>query len=332
MLKAAQLFAAIVSAVALSVSSLGTTINADPGVSPLPETLLYAPDRVVFELDRPEGDYGDESAQAREVLQGIASRHRFGQTVRLFAHGAEGPLKDVYLAHLSKGASPAKACQNLRADPAVKWAEPDYYYRCQLAPDDTYYNSTGSWGQEYADMWGLHAVNPDNAWDQAQGEGIVVAVIDTGVDYNHEDLYRDSNANNQLDPGEQYNIWINPGEDLNGNGYADANDFNGKDDDKNGYVDDIRGWNFIGGNNNPIDDHGHGSHCAGIIAGVGDNGRGIIGVAPRARVMIVKSLNSSGTGTSTQLSNGIMYAVNNGANVLSNSWGGGGQSDLIAGA
>ena len=332
--------AAIVSAVSLSVSSLGATINADSGASLLPETLVYAPDYVVFELARPdngglvrpEGDYGGKSARAQDVLQHVAERHRFDETVRVFAHGPERPLKDVYLARLSAGVSPIKACEELQADPAVKWAEPDYYYRCQLAPDDTYYGSTGSWGQEYLDMWGLHAVNPQNAWDQVEGEGIVVAVIDTGVDYNHEDLYRDSNGNNQLDPGEQYNVWVNPGEDLNGNGFVDANDFNGKDDDKNGFVDDIRGWNFVGGNNNPMDDHGHGSHCAGIIAGVGNNGRGIIGVAPRALVMIVKSLDSGGTGTGTQLSNGIMYAVNNGANVLSNSWGGGGQSTPIANA
>jgi len=72
-------------------------------------------------------------------------------------------LKDVYLARLSAGVSPIEACEEMQADPAVKWAEPDYYYRCQLAPDDTYYASTGSWGQEYLDMWGLHAVNPQNA-------------------------------------------------------------------------------------------------------------------------------------------------------------------------
>jgi len=235
----------------------------------------------------------------------------------------------VYVGYLLPGADIPRVCDQLYADPAVEWAEPDYYYRCQMVPDDTYYDSSGAWGQTYGDLWGLHAVNTQDAWDRTQGEGIVVAVIDTGVDYNHEDLYRDSNVNGRLDPDEQYNLWINPGEDLNGNGLVDANDFNGKDDDGSGFVDDIRGWNFVGGNNNPMDDHGHGSHCAGIIAAVADNGKGIAGVAPRARVMAVKSLDSQGTGTATQLAAGITYAVNNGAHVLSLSWGGGGQSNLI---
>jgi len=316
-------------AVSLSALSLGATLTADSCTAALPESLVYVPDQVVFKLVCPEGKSGGKFIQPQQLLQQLAQRHRFDRTVRVFAHSLEGPLKHIYLAHLSAGISPIEACKKLKSDPAIKWAEPDYYYRCQLAPDDTYYSSTGSWGQEYRDMWGLHAVNPETAWDQTQGNGIVVAVIDTGVDYNHEDLYRDSNGNGHLDAGEQCNVWFNAGEDINGNGLVDANDFNGKDDDGNGFVDDIRGWNFVAGSNDPIDDHGHGSHCAGIIAAVGNNSRGIIGVAPLARIMVVKSLNSSGQGTATQLANGIMYAVNNGANVLSNSWGGGGKSQLI---
>jgi hypothetical protein len=327
--KAAQLLAAIMLAVSLSALSLGATVTADSCTAALPEALVYVPDQVVFKLVCPEGKSGGKFIQPQQLLQQVAQRHRFDRTVRVFAHSLEGPLKHVYLARLSAGISPIEACKKLESDPAIKWAEPDYYYRCQLAPDDTYYSSTGSWGQEYRDMWGLHAVNPETAWDQTQGNGIVVAVIDTGVDYNHEDLYRDSSGNGHLDAGEQCNVWFNAGEDINGNGLVDANDFNGKDDDGNGFVDDIRGWNFVAGSNDPIDDHGHGSHCAGIIAAVGNNSRGIIGVAPLARIMVVKSLNSNGQGTATQLANGIMYAVNNGAHVLSNSWGGGGRSQLI---
>ena len=222
--------------------------------------------------------------------------------------------------------------KDYKNDPSVEYAELNYYYHTQMAPNDTYYNSAGSWGQTYGDMWGLQAINPETAWDQSQGSDIVVAVIDTGVDYNHEDLYRDSNSNGQLDAGEQYNVWINPIEDRNSNGIIDANDFDGVDNDNNGFIDDIRGWNFVSGNNNAMDDHGHGSHCAGIIAAVGNNNKGIIGVAPLARIMIVKSLDSNGDGAETWLANGILYAAKNGARILSNSWGGMGQSQLISDA
>lgn len=289
----------------------------------------YAPDQIIFRLAISDSQHGVQLLQAQQLLQQVALKHRLVQTVPVFANITRGPLRHIYLAHLPAGVSPVEVCKQLQSDPAIKWVEPNYYYRCQLTPDDRYYSSTGSWGQEYRDMWGLHAINPETAWDQAQGNGIVVAVIDTGVDYNHEDLYRDSNGNSHLDAGEQYNVWINAGEDLNGNGVVDPNDFNGKDDDGNGFIDDIRGWNFVAGSSDPIDDHGHGSHCAGIIAAVGNNSKGVIGVAPLARIMVIKSLNSNGEGTAVQLANGIMYAVNNGANVLSNSWGGGGSSQLI---
>gem|GEM_PF-4872138 len=295
----------------------------------LSDVPLYAPDRVVFMLSRPHGAARTLAEPTSATVQQLASRHRLKRTSRILVGQPHSAGNDIYVGYLLSGADIPQVCEQLEADPAVEWAEPDYYYRCQRVPDDTYYASSGAWGQAYGDLWGLHAVNTQDAWDRTQGEGIVVAVIDTGVDYNHEDLYRDSNVNGRLDPNEQYNIWVNPGEDLNGNGLVDANDFNGKDDDGNGFVDDIRGWNFVGGNNNPIDDHGHGSHCAGIIAAVADNGKGIAGVAPRARVMAVKSLDSQGTGTATQLAAGINYAVNNGAHILSLSWGGGGQSNLI---
>jgi hypothetical protein len=289
----------------------------------------YAPEQIIFRLAGPDIQRSINPLQAQQLLQQVALKHKLIQTVPVFAKDMGEPLRHIYLAHLPAGVSPVEVCKQLQSDPAIKWVEPNYYYRCQLTPDDTYYSSTGSWGQEYRDMWGLHAINPENAWDQTQGDNIIVAVIDTGIDYNHEDLYRDLNTNGCLDPGEQYNVWINAGEDLNGNGVVDPNDFNGKDDDGNGFIDDIRGWNFIANSSNPTDDHGHGTHCAGIIAAVGNNSMGILGVAPLARIMVIKSLNKNGEGTATQLANGIIYAVNNGAHVLSNSWGGGGASQLI---
>ncbi|AUT03878.1 peptidase S8 [Nostoc sp. CENA543] len=146
--------------------------------------------------------------------------------------------------------------------------------------------------------WGLDMIKAPEVWQNGHtGSGTVVAVIDTGVDYNHEDL--------------KNNIWTNTKE-IPGNGI---------DDDGNGYVDDVRGWNFNGNNNETYDDNGHGTHVSGIIAGE-NNGYGVTGVAYNAKIMPIKVLNSSGSGSYSAIANGIYYAVDNGANVINLSLGG----------
>lgn len=156
------------------------------------------------------------------------------------------------------------------------------------------------------DDWNLNAINAPEAWEQGYtGEGIVVAVLDTGVDYNHTDL----NAN----------IWVNSGE-IAGDGI---------DNDSNGYVDDIRGWNFDADNNNPMDRDGHGTHVAGTIAGE-KNSFGVTGVAYNAEIMSVKVLGDDGSGTYTAIAAGIRYAVDNGAHVINMSLGGGYSSAIDA--
>lgn len=152
--------------------------------------------------------------------------------------------------------------------------------------------------------WNLDMINAPEAWAQGYtGQGIVVAVVDTGVDYTHPDL-----ANN---------IWINSGE------IAD----NGIDDDGNGYVDDVQGWNFVDGNNNPLDLNGHGTHVAGTIAAENNN-LGITGIAYDATIMPVRVLSSEGDGNRANIANGIRYAVDNGANVINLSLGGGYSSEI----
>lgn len=166
-------------------------------------------------------------------------------------------------------------------------------------------------------LWGLHNtgqtggtvdadIDAPAAWSLTTGSSdVVIAVIDTGVDYWHNDL--------------STNIWTNTDEIMG----------NGIDDDHNGYVDDTRGWNFVSGNNNPMDDNSHGTHCAGTIAAVGNNGLQYAGVCWRAKIMPLKFLNAYGSGYTSDAVSAILYANRNGAHVLSNSWGGGGYSQAL---
>lgn len=162
-------------------------------------------------------------------------------------------------------------------------------------------------GRQYRNLWGVEQVNAPDVWRHGYtGKGVVVAVLDTGVDYSHVDL--------------GVNIWKNSGE-IDGNGI---------DDDGNGFVDDVRGWNFDGNNNNPMDTDGHGTHVAGTIAAQ-RNGYGVTGVAYDATIMPVKVLGDRG-GSNGTVAQGIRYAVNNGADVLNLSLGGGSASKEIADA
>ncbi|BAZ26994.1 peptidase S8/S53 [Kalymmatonema gypsitolerans NIES-4073] len=145
--------------------------------------------------------------------------------------------------------------------------------------------------------WGADLVKAPEVWANGYtGQGVVVAVLDTGVDYNHDDL--------------KGNIWTNSKE------IAD----NGKDDDGNGYVDDVYGWNFDSNNNNTLDVEGHGTHVSGTIAGQ-NNGFGVTGIAYDAKIMPVKVLDDEGRGNKSNIAEGIRYAVDHGANVINLSLG-----------
>ncbi|WP_319579421.1 S8 family peptidase [uncultured Methanospirillum sp.] len=213
------------------------------------------------------------------------------------------------------------AMESYQANPDVLYVEPDY--KISLSPGEetrtapvmasmqaastTYPNDP-----QYPSLWGLHNTgqapfygtnNADIqgplAWGATTGSpGVVVAVVDTGVDYSHPDLAS--------------NIWTNPGE-IPGNGI---------DDDGNGYIDDTKGWNFIDKNNNPMDDNGHGTHCAGTIAAVGNNGIGIAGVTWKCKIMPLKFLNSQGNGYISDAISAILYANQKGVPIISLSWGG----------
>jgi thermitase len=156
---------------------------------------------------------------------------------------------------------------------------------------------------KYREQWALDKVKASSAWDLSLGsENVVVAVIDTGIDLSHEDL--------------NTNLWANPNE------IAD----NGIDDDKNGFVDDINGWDFNGNDKDPVDETsaqnpGHGTHCSGIIGAACGNDVGICGISPAISIMAVRFLGSDGSGDLFAAVKAIDYAVNNGAQIISASFG-----------
>jgi subtilisin family serine protease len=196
-----------------------------------------------------------------------------------------------------------EALEIYRNDPDVEYVEPNYRRYATATPDDTFFTN----------LWGLHNsgqnVNGTNgtadadidapeAWDTTTGSiNVVVAVIDSGVDYNHPDLLN--------------NIWINLGE-IAGNGL---------DDDGNGMIDDVRGWDFVDDDNNPMDADDHGTHVAGTIAAEGDNDTGITGVTWTAKIMVLRFLDGFGQGNVADEIEAIDYAIDKGANIINASFG-----------
>jgi subtilisin family serine protease len=207
------------------------------------------------------------------------------------------------------------ALKRLGSDPRVAYAEPNFVVQALRTPNDP------SFGQ----LWGLvntgqtvdgasgtadADIDADLAWDVSTGStASVVGIIDTGVDFSHPDLAGTS--------------WINQGENCTGCRT------NGIDDDANGYVDDWRGWDFVNEDNDPFDDHGHGTHVAGTIAGLGNNGVGVAGINWTGRVAALKFLDWFGSGDVADAVRALDYATQNGIRVTNNSWGGGEYSQAL---
>ncbi len=182
----------------------------------------------------------------------------------------------------------------LEASPAVEWVEPNYTFTLDATPNDTYYTTQAPY---------LSRLEMPAAWDYTTGQpGVIIAVLDTGVALDHPDLAT--------------GIWTNPQEDA-------ENSANGIDDDGNGFVDDVHGWNFALNNNVVADDYGHGTHVAGIAAARINNTIGIAGMAGGATIMPLKVFfpPPNVLGTYEDLIRAIVYATDNGARVINMSLG-----------
>ena len=248
------------------------------------------------------------SQQDLEFLQEDGFRHL--ETFQFPEEHFPGFGGDLVLVEAVDPARAQSALSQLERDERVDYAEQDQEISLSLAERQSDTRTPDDLGS----LWGLHNrwgkqidIDAPQAWSKTVGSrsnGPIIAVLDTGIDADHPDLAA--------------NLWTNPGE-IPGNG---------KDDDGNGVVDDVHGYNAYYQNGDPDDKDGHGTHCAGTIGAVGNNGIGVVGVNWEARIMPIKIFNNKEkprTSTSAVL-RGISYAGRHGARVTSNSWGGGGRS------
>jgi len=263
-----------------------SALETNPGLTSVPNSIL-----VKFRQN--------SSTQARNqaiAAAGASQVRDLGLVEGLVHIRSQAPLNNVIAA--------------LSANPQVEFAEPDYVVSA-FASDPFFDLQWGlfNYGQTIRSTVGIPGadIRMIPAWDISMGgEACLVAVIDSGVQWNHPDLAA--------------NIWQNPGE---------TGGFTGTDKDGNGYIDDAIGWDFYSNDNNPDDENGHGTHVAGTIAAVSNNGIGVAGVAPNCKIMALRFLGPTGSGSTSDAIAALNYAVKAKAKISNNSWGGGGSSTAL---
>jgi subtilisin family serine protease len=213
------------------------------------------------------------------------------------AGGAPSRLARTYRLQLDPSADLAQARQTLAANAAVEQVEYDYLARGVLVPNDP----------EYPNQWAAPQIGLPAAWDVTTGSGeVVIALVDSGLDLTHPDLAG--------------RLWVNPGE-------IPAN---GIDDDANGYIDDVHGWNFVSDSPNLADPYGHGTQVAGVLAATGHNGQGIAGVCWQCKIMVVTAMQAGGVANYSDIAAAVAYASSNGADIINLSLGGYADASLLA--
>ena len=234
------------------------------------------------------GQFSIASAAVRKSL-GLLTEDSIGETMAPAMHLSNAELSRFYLLRTEENVR--TICAQLKMDPEVEYAQPNYIYHSCAEPNDP----------EFPDQYAHQLIQMSDAWDISTGShDVVVAVLDTGVDVNHPDL--------------KDNIWIN----------EDEIPDNGVDDDENGYIDDIHGWNFEDDSNEVTPEEsgwgisGHGTQVAGVIAAVGNNGEGVSGINWQCSIM---ALRLSLEITSAEVATALDYAAANGAHVLNMSFG-----------
>ena len=250
-------------------------------------------------------------AFASEYIVKLKNNAKLNKNIQSF--GQIESLKLSYGSYFKLNSTQKNVMSELSADPNVEYIEPNFTYTTMAGiKDDKFSKQWGldNTGRNSGSIFSRGTVGIDisakKAWGITQGDAsIKVAVIDTGVDYTHQDL--------------KSNLMINEAE-LNG----DPN----VDDDGNGYVDDIYGYDFANSDADPMDGHGHGTHCAGVI-GASHDQVGIRGVMGKVQILSIKFLTDQGSGSLDGALKAIDYATSRGVQVMSNSWGGGGRSQAL---
>lgn len=267
-------------------------------------------------VERAEYVSGEVIVKLKGKPKSLKAQAFIGKVVSEKEMALKGSWAGLNMHHfaLKPGASVEASLADLRSDPDVEYAEPNYILRRMStgleAPLVALGTAQGSVENNFATSYSMTSapIELNQTWSSGttNANPTIVAVIDTGLDMTHDVFVRSSA------------IWTNPNEILNG-----------LDDDANGFIDDIHGWNFVAGNNAPVDDDGHGTHVSGIILGVGQNIFAASLSTAKIRIMPLKFLDSNGSGSTSDAVKAIYYAVNNGAKVLNNSWGGGGFSNAL---
>ncbi|MCB9205713.1 MAG: S8 family serine peptidase [Ignavibacteriales bacterium] len=221
-------------------------------------------------------------------------------------------LDRIVKIHLTKDQNVNEIINSISKSSDIEYIQQLSNYKIDLLPDDSL----------YSEQWGLQSINAPKAWDLIPNDNqeILLAVIDTGIDYLHPDI--------------ENKIYLNSGEvgiDQNGNDKSE----NGIDDDENGFIDDYKGWDFVNKldvfpiepeddftnwDNDPMDEHGHGTNVSGIIAAE-HNSFGIAGIDPNVKILNLRAFDKNGNGEEDDAASAIIYAVKMGAKVINMSWG-----------